>query len=598
MKPTFYLLILTLFGQQSFAQLTVRNDSYIFGNDVVIYVEDDINLKEANTNLYLRNEAQIIQGAGNTGNSGLGRLSVYQEGTVNNYAYNYWSSPVGNVTTNTVGNSPFIPNQNIFDVVDLTTSNLAGYSTSGYNGTSSPLNIESYWLWKYNPGAAYSDWDFVGQSGTVDAGYGFSMKGTIGSSAASGQLYDFRGKPNEGEINTAVVLGQETLIGNPYPSALDARAFIHDPNNVPLLDSGTLYFWEQDQTINSHILEAYRGGYGSFTITASGTVGSYVPPTFNAYNSDGTLNTTGTSSTSGKQVRRYIPIGQGFMVKGATTGSLLTSDSHRVFYRESGTNSEFYRTSVQNQTNHDDQVYEIQYDNNGLQILPSDYKRFRLNIDFNNLYTRQLLHNFHETATPNFDYGLESKVFSALNTDANWIQNEEAYNTKADNFEVELTIPIGLKLDNQQLIRFRIFDIQNFESSQPIFLHDKVQNLYVNLKMQDFEVNLPQGNYNERFEIVFQEAQTLSNQTFDEASFVILQENNLNQLIIKNPNAIALKSVKLFDITGKQIFNKSDIETKTRVTFSTKNLSDGVYVTKIETKDGSTISKKVIISNK
>ena len=40
------------------------------------------------------------------------------------------------------------------------------------------------------------------------------------------------------------------------------------------------------------------------------------------------------------------------------------------------------------------------------------------------------------------------------------------------------------------------------------------------------------------------------------------------------------------------------MEAKTRVTFSTKNLSDGVYVTKIETKDGSTISKKVIISNK
>ncbi|PIB31708.1 hypothetical protein BFP78_07475 [Gaetbulibacter sp. 5U11] len=89
MKPTFNLLILILICQQSFAQITVRNDSYIFGNDVVIYVEDDINLMEVNSSLYLRNEAQIIQGAGNTGNSGLGRLSIYQEGTVNNYAYNY-----------------------------------------------------------------------------------------------------------------------------------------------------------------------------------------------------------------------------------------------------------------------------------------------------------------------------------------------------------------------------------------------------------------------------------------------------------------------------------------------------------------------------
>ncbi len=594
-----YLLAFILFSQLSLAQLTVRNDAFIFATDVVVFVEDDLNLTESNSTFYLRDEAQLVQGVGNKGNSGLGRLSVYQEGTVNNYAYNYWSSPVGNVSTNTTGNSPFIPNQNIFDVVDLTNSNLAGYSTSGYNGTSSPsLNIESYWLWKYAPGASYSDWIHVGQSGSVDAGYGFTMKGTIGSTPTSGQQYDFRGKPNEGEISTNIETGKETLIGNPYPSALDARAFIHDANNASLLESGSLYYWEQDQTISSHILAAYKGGYGAYTINASGTVGSYVPPTFDSYNPDGTLNTNGSQSTSGKQTKRYIPIGQGFMVKGANTGTLLTSDSHRTYYRESGTNSEFYRTSAQKSTSQQStDVYEMVYDANGLQILPADYKRFRLNIDFNNSHTRQLLHNFHATATPGFDYGLESKVFETLNADANWLQNGEAYVTKADNYQVDLTIPLSLKLNTQQNIRIRIFDVQNFDASQPIYLHDIENETYVDLRQQNFEINLPIGDFDNRFEITFQKSNALSNEEFATSDFIILQNNNTNELVIKNPNSVPLKSVTLYDITGKMIFNRFDLSNDARLSFSTKNLSDGVYIAKIETKNTNTITKKVIISN-
>ena len=47
---------------------------------------------------------------------------------------------------------------------------------------------------------------------------------------------------------------------------------------------------------------------------------------------------------------------------------------------------------------------------NNFSVVPNDYKRFRLNINFNNTYTRQLIKTFHATATNGFDYGLESKI--------------------------------------------------------------------------------------------------------------------------------------------------------------------------------------------
>ncbi|WP_027879927.1 T9SS type A sorting domain-containing protein [Mesoflavibacter zeaxanthinifaciens] len=588
----FYLTFLSFtFCQLSLAQLTVRNDAFIFASDIEVYVEDDVNLTEANSTFYLRNEAQLLQGSGNTGNSGVGKLSVYQEGTVNQYAYNYWASPVGNVDANSTGNRAFTPNKNIYDVADLTNSNLAGYSTTGYNGTSSPLNIEDYWIWKYNPGTDYADWIFVGESGTVDAGYGFTMKGTD----AGNQQYDFRGKPNEGEISVAVLTGQETLIGNPYPSALDAVAFIHDPANTGFLDSASLYFWEQDQSIASHNLTSYSGGYASFTINAAGDVRSFTPATFKTYNGDGTVNTIGSPSTSGKEVYRYIPIGQGFMVKGSANGNLLISDSHRTYYRESGANSEFFRTAQQNEsaTNQNGQSTT-----NGSDVLPSDYKRFRLNIDFNETYTRQLLQNFHHTATPNEDYGLESNMYSTLNSDAYWTQNSKKLVTQANAYDLNLAIPVVLNLNNQQLIRFRIFDVQNFDNNQPIYIHDKVNDTYVNLQSQNFEINLPTGNYTDRFEVVFVEANTLSTDEFAENNFNVIQNNNTSELVVLNPKKLDIENIKLYDVSGKIIFNKIIKNNNERLSYSTKNLSDGVYLVQTTLSNSNTTTKKVIVANK
>ncbi len=592
----YYLLIVSLIAfQLSNAQLTVRNNAYVFATDVVVYVEDDVNLTESNSTFYLRDEAQLLQGPGNTGNSGLGRLSVYQEGNVDNFAYNYWCSPVGNVNANTVGNRTFIPNTNFYDVVDLTNSNLAGYTTSNYNGTSAPLNIEQYWLWKYNPGTAYSEWDYVGQSGFVDAGYGFTMKGVIGGN----QQYDFRGKPNEGEISTAVGLGQETLIGNPYPSALDAHAFIHDPNNNLLLDSATLYYWDHDPTANSHVLVEYRGGYGTYTIDASATTETYTPPTYDTYNADGTLNTVGGASTSGKIARRYIPIGQGFMVRGLIAGNLLTSDSHRVFYRESAAESEFFRSASQNtNVNSNQDNSGIQYNDLGLSIVPSDFKRFRLNIDFNDTYTRQLVQNFHYTATPNEDYGLESKIYQVLDSDIYWPQNSDKYVAQANAYDLNLAIPLELKLQQQQLIRFRIFDVQNFETNQPIYVHDIENDTYVNLQNQNFEINLPAGDYSNRFEITFVEAATLSTEEFTDNSFNVLQNNNTSELIVLNPKKLDIESIKLYDVSGKLIFDKIVKANNDRLSYSTKNLSDGVYLVQTTLSNSNITTKKVIVSNK
>jgi len=57
-----------------------------------------------------------------------------------------------------------------------------------------------------------------------------------------------------------------------------------------------------------------------------------------------------------------------------------------------------------------------------------------------------------------------------------------------------------------------------------------------------------------------------------------------------------LQTVTLFDVSGKIIFNEQGLEMKDRYHFSTKNLSEGVYIAKVAFSDQSSMSKKVVVS--
>lgn len=571
-----------------YAQLYVENDAYIFVNDNVIFSNDYVNLNNANSHLYLRNGAQLIQGNGSIGNSGIGHLSVQQNGTVHEFAYNYWCSPVGNTQTNTFTNMSFVANNQIFEQISSPITSIPATFINGYNGISSPLQISQRWLYTYDPGITYSEWDHISATGQADAGYGFTMKGTNGS--GNNQLYDFRGKPNNGTINTNVLLGQQTLVGNPYPSALDAQAYIWDTTNRNTM-TGSLYFWEQDLSVTSHFVADYIGGYATYTIAEFAPVGTFTPATFNTYNSDGSLNTTGGSSTSGKQVRRFIPIGQGFMIEGSINGIARTTNDMRFFVKE-GTQSEFFRAGY-----HNSAIVETNYSVDGFEIVPDDFKRFRINIDFNNTYTRQLVQNFHQTATNGFDRGLESKYSQTISSDAYWPLNDDAYVAQAFSFDMNLRIPLVVKLATQQPLRFRVFDIQNFDESQPIYLHDIEANLYIDLRIQDYNIHLAQGDYSNRFEITFTNDTTLTDTEVESDDLKVFQNNSRAQLTILNPNILNVKTVSLFEVSGKRILIFNDLDSKSDYHFSTKNLSEGVYVVKISLDSFNTISKKVIVKN-
>jgi hypothetical protein len=280
----------------------------------------------SNGNIYLRDEAQVLQRTTSTSsNSGQGHLSLFQEGTVNNFQYNYWCSPVG-AANGTVGNSPFSITQ-FHRPTGLIASNPAVIlSNPALDGLAANLSIAPRWVFRFLSSVNYSQW-IVTRTNPMQPGEGFTMKGTQGTDSSasifgvqnnpgSAQRYDFRGKPNDGNIAINVATGMKTLTGNPYPSAIDLDLFLTDPAHTSIIQP-VAYFWEHNKTINSHFVADYVGGYGTY----NGSTGVYTIADF--YSSDSSGNQIAVVGAGTSFQRKFSPVGQGFMIEGISNGTVL-----------------------------------------------------------------------------------------------------------------------------------------------------------------------------------------------------------------------------------------------------------------------------------
>ncbi|MGV6832336.1 MAG: T9SS type A sorting domain-containing protein [bacterium] len=618
MKSTNSTFLIGLFMTMALS-LSAQTDVYVSDNSsTFIYVDGDgftdqstdvdhaplfitngINLAGTNSFIYLRNGAQLLQSA-NVQNQGLGQLSIYQTGDANQWTYNFWGSPVGNTTANNSANRNFIANNNFYDVTGLLTSNLATF-TSGYDGSSSPLVISNRWLYTFSPGQNYSDWDYVGETGTVTPGYGFTMKGVSGT---TNQLYDFRGKPNTGTIAVDVLgpVGGEpqfTLAGNPYPSAIDMVDFFHDAtaNNGSVFNQ--ILFWDDDFS-GSHYVEDYIGGYGIYTISASGVV-SYVAAPRNTYDTGGNITGgTGSSPNNTPGVNapgRYLPVGQGFMIEGTADGTVEFRNSFRSYWKTSSGDSVFFEAEeTDTRTTSNDSEEQTTYQGNEI---PEEWMRIRILVDIehtNGLFTRELLVNFTDEATDAIDFGLEAAHSDLKPSDGHFVVDDEAIAILAVPFTTDRKIPLTVLTAQQQVLGIRTYGLQNFPEEIPIYLHDKYENTYTDMKIQGFSVPIEAGTFSDRFEIVFESEDTLSEEVIITEDFSIFQNNNTSQLTILNPNSVSVSHFSLFDVAGKRVIDLP-LDLQSKYYFSTKNLSDGVYIAQVSVEDATAITKKVIIKN-
>jgi len=619
------------------AQLFVKDGSYVFMTNQYMTVTQDVNLNNTG-NFYLRNTSQLLQkGTAGSINSGTGKLSVFQEGTVNNFQYNYWCSPVG---TGGAGNPFGIPLLN--RPTGLITSTAAEIlPTNSHNGTATggaggTVQIAPYWIWRFvSLSPVYANWQYVGNAQTINPGEGFTMKGTSGTDAlvadadavanktGAAQRYDFRGRPNDGNISVAVANGNLTLVGNPYSSAINLNMYLvehtgrsYNPTTGvisaggnPNVLNGTAYFWEHSKTANSHILVNYVGGYGTYVANGAniGTPGTWVAATYNTYNADGTLNTTGASSGSNFK-RQFSPIGQGFMVQGIAAGSSVMKNAYRVFVKEGvANNSTFERTAnVDSQnlggTNWDDipNVAGIDY----TQISKLPVPQIKLTTVLNNAKSMQTAMAFNPNTTDNYDLGYDGISAEVLANATEMVYFGQDNNDKKCAittlpFDIDKRIPIAFKCAAQSDFKVKVSEIINFTDSNEVFIHDKETGVYYDIKNSEFNINLPAGENNTRFEVTFRNHDVLANDNNNllADSFQVYQNNKNEMLTIVNTLGKEVSICTVYDVTGKVVITKKNLGKNSLIELPTNALSDGVYIVKLNTTDNVSVEKKIIVGN-
>ncbi|HLA56091.1 MAG TPA: choice-of-anchor D domain-containing protein, partial [Flavobacterium sp.] len=599
--------------QSGALDLAVSQNNFVYGNDVltndwtIVQVKHDINLNtnlnsiglflDAGKNLILNNDnavknswyvkldgkmdlqgkSQFVQGASSDLDvTSSGYIERDQQGTVNKWNYNYWSSPVGAINTTSNNNAYTVASVFKDGTNPANPQNITW--TAGLDGTpTSPVTLSSYWIFKFqNLTNAYANWASVGPTGSLIAGQGFTLKGSGAASAT--QNYVFVGKPNNANVTSPIAGSNMNLSGNPYASAIDANQFIND--NLTALD-GTVYFWEHFSTNHTHVLADYQGGYATYTLVGG------TPPV-----SPSGISGLGSSSRTPK---RFIPVGQGFFINAnATGGTIKFNNGQRAFVKEDNvTSNVMFRNGNQTASlngvpNNDEDIFET-----------DTYGKIRLGFNSNNNYHRQILLGFmDDKATAAIDKGYDAYSMDDQPNDMYFLKQEgaqmnilgESYFNNNDIF------PLGVKCAGAGTVSFTLDGTENFDAGQEMYIYDAITGLYHDIRNEMFSIELPNGIVNDRFSLRFTNTSLSVGEVTLEDGIVVAYTNANSILNIKN-NVIDVtaEDVSLFNMLGQSVarWAVSDLD-QHNIQLPVKNLSIGTYIVKIHTTKGD-ISKKIAI---
>ncbi|MEQ3690081.1 MAG: T9SS type A sorting domain-containing protein, partial [Flavobacterium sp.] len=496
-----------------------------------------------------------------------GLIERDQQGTTNKFNYNYWSSPVGPV--NTVTNNNDYTLNTVFKDGTNPVSPVNINWIGGYDSTvGTPINLCRYWTFKFqNVTNDYANWTQVLETGTLAPAQGYTLKGS--NAVTLDQNYTFIGKPFNGTITNPIAANNLNLSGNPYASALDASKFITD--NASSL-TGTLYFWEHYTTNSTHNLAEYQGGYATRNLTGG------VPPVAPAL-------VSGLGSST-RVPGRFIPVGQGFFVSAnATGGTIEFNNSQRAFVKEDDVNSnEMFRNNMV-VSNQNDSYEEI------------EYEKIRLGFTSNNNYHRQVLLGFmNNKATNEIDYGYDGLLFDEQSNDMFFTNSNLKLIIQGEGYFNENNIyPLTVTATTTGTVKFMLDGTENFNPSQPIYIHNSETNYYHDLRDGIYEVSLTAGTHSSTFSLRFKQ-ETLSNEEIEiENGVNIIFTQNNNTLSIKNNlSDTTIQKIHLFNLLGQNIetWDVSD-EIQQNISVSMDHFDIGTYIVKTVTTNGD-YSKKII----
>lgn len=522
------------------ARLTIDNTKYV----------EVQNRVTVNGQLFVETQGAFVQNSDTevfTDNSTNGVLVNKSTTFIDDLDYTYWSSPVND---DTVENALSIAPANrrfLFNAVNFVDND----SEIGNSGV-------------FNPGVSDdidddgNDWQQA--SGIMTPGIGYaSTGGPFGPFAPGTQQFTFTGAFNNGVITTAIVnnsggvYNDWNFIGNPYPSAIDTNIFF-------TVNSGfvnALYLWSQATPLDTNAPGSDAQNFSAAdyaTISASG------------------VNTAGGDITL--IPNDYVPSGQGFFIEALAAGNITFNNSMRV----TGNNDQFFRVAENKNV-----LWINLTSDNGIanQIAIAHLKGATDGNDG----------SFYDVKR-NVSAGVAAILYSTIDgSNDKFVIQGKAVNSLNEN-EV-ITIGFKTTIDVPTIYTLSIAQLEgDFLNGNPIYLKDNLLNTLHNLKDSDYNFTSTVGEFNTRFEIVFnQEALSLGDQEINNNDLSIIELQNGN-VQFKLSDNLAMSSIQIIDLQGRILYNlKAGSNSKT---YNLSSLSQSVYIANVTLSNGYVITKKAV----
>lgn len=496
-----------------------------------VTIENQVEVNTAG-NIVIEDGGSLVQLYDNAVNTGL--VSVLRNtNPVTRFDFTYWSSPVA-------GNQ------------------LRGLSPNTLR--------DKYFSFNTNT----QNWQTELDGNTImQPGVGYAVRAPQSFSTATPNVFvsNVNGVPNNGVINVPVAApnpGSVALIGNPYPSAIDADLFLLQ-NSAVL--GGSLYFWTHSTPINNLIYNA--NDYAVYTLFGgTGTGGSPIP--------DG-----------------RIASGQGFFVNLNSAGTVTFNNAMRI----AGNNDRFFRNDRPDKGSINLSAPTANQNNQQTTTPSATNEKSRLWLNMTNTQGAfsQALVGFATSATDERDPLWDADFFDGF---ANVIG---LYSVLADN---KLSVQAKAQPEDLNTSSFLLgyrsnissefsISIEQFdgllEGVQSIVLTDNYTGQTKDLKAGAYTFMSEKGVFNDRFRISFVN-ETLSLEDAFLPSHQQLSVFSSGGILSLESSLEPLQAVTIFDLTGRQLYQNTEVN---NLALQISNLSRGVLLLKVIYQNGSKEVKKI-----
>ncbi|MBO6213301.1 GEVED domain-containing protein [Algoriella sp.] len=347
----------------------------------------------------------------------------------------------------------------------------------------------------------------------------------------------FIGKLNNGAFAQSATIDSlgYNLIGNPYPSSIDADKFLTANPKI-----STLHFWTHQSPL---------------------TTNGYASNNYASYNLTGGTNT----SPNGIIPNGIISKAQGFIAQITANSTLNFNNTMRV-------------------------------DDNSVQFFKQKNATKKIRIWFDLYegaqYKNQILIGYLENATNGYDTQMDAEINaaytgSALYSIINDINKKFDIQGRAIPFDENDVVKLGLDLKTKNTYHIKLNKTENFDESIKIYLKDKVLNTITDITTTDYSFEADAQLTNNRFEIIYLNT-TLSTNEVKQNEVIVYKNNEI--ITVKSSKEII--QIDVYDLAGRKIISKTT--NKKEIQLNNLPKKNQVLVLKILTNDKKITNTKII----